>query len=208
MKLRQAIPTGVTASAVVHLSVLGLVLLLSEVHPFRTIATETVAVDIVTPQEVAEAEADPIPEPAPMAAPPPDVATPEKVSPIHAREPAPANSSPAPSQKQVAASIQTARQEAVAQPGPAPPTAAYTQPEPDISIKYHVMLGLPPDIPLNPPPAGRSGDKTGDNFDAPATKAADIEAGLVAQFRRQLRTCSKLPASLSRADDVRVTLPC
>ena len=34
----------------------------------------------------------------------------------------------------------------------APPSQpAYAQPEPDLSVKYNVMLGLPPDIPVKLP---------------------------------------------------------
>src|SRR5439155_20918498 len=47
-----AIRTGVTASAIAHLSILALVMLLSDVHPFHAVTAETIAVDIVTPQEV------------------------------------------------------------------------------------------------------------------------------------------------------------
>ncbi len=66
-----------------------------------------------------------------------------------------------------------------------------------------MLLGLPPDLSPAPPPAG---DKKGDNFDAAATKAADVASSVVADFRRHLRTCSKLPASLTAADDVKVKL--
>src|SRR5712675_269693 len=51
---RQAIPKGIAASAIAHLSVLVLVLLLAEVHPFGAGIAESVAVDIVTPEEIAE----------------------------------------------------------------------------------------------------------------------------------------------------------
>ena len=54
MDLRRIIHTDITASAVAHLSLLALLLLFSEVHPFGEVTAETVAVDIVTPQEIAE----------------------------------------------------------------------------------------------------------------------------------------------------------
>src|SRR5690349_14635505 len=50
----QAIRTGVTASVIVHLTIVALLVLMSEVHPLGS-STESIAVDIVTPQEV-EAE--------------------------------------------------------------------------------------------------------------------------------------------------------
>jgi hypothetical protein len=74
-------------------------------------------------------------------------------------------------------------------------------PEPDLSIKYHVMLGLPPDLPQD-----ASKGKSGDDFDAPASKTADIDPGLVTEFRRHLKKCSKLPGSIAPSDKLRVTL--
>jgi hypothetical protein len=87
------------------------------------------------------------------------------------------------------------------QPAAAAPTPAYTPPQPDLSIKYHVMLGLPPALPAAPPK-----DKSGDDFDAPATKAAEIASNIVAEFRRHLKTCSKLPGSIAPTDKIRITL--
>ena len=57
MNLRRAIPSDMTASAVAHLSLLALVLLFSEVHPFGSVTAEPIAVEIVTPQEIAEKQA-------------------------------------------------------------------------------------------------------------------------------------------------------
>ena len=69
-----------------------------------------------------------------------------------------------------------------------------------------MLLGLPPDLSPLPPASAQAGNKGDDNFDAPATEAADIASTLIAEFRRHLKTCSKLPASLSGADDVKVKL--
>jgi len=57
-----------------------------------------------------------------------------------------------------------------------------------------------------PPASSQAPNKSDDNFDAPATDAADIASTLIAAFRRHLKTCAKLPASLSSADDVKVKL--
>ena len=59
MNLRQVIPTDMTASAIAHLSLLALLLLFSEVHPFGSVTAEPIPVDIVTPQEIAEKQARP-----------------------------------------------------------------------------------------------------------------------------------------------------
>ena len=54
MEPRQIIRSGITASAIAHLSVLMLVLFFADVHPFGSVTAETIAVDIVSPKEVAE----------------------------------------------------------------------------------------------------------------------------------------------------------
>jgi hypothetical protein len=63
------------------------------------------------------------------------------------------------------------------------------------------MLGLPPALPAATPQ-----DKSGDNFDSPATKAAEITSNIVSEFRRHLKTCSKLPGSIEPTDKIRITL--
>ena len=54
MELRRIIRTDITASAVAHLSLVALVLLFSEVHPFGAVTAEQIPVEIVTPQDIAE----------------------------------------------------------------------------------------------------------------------------------------------------------
>jgi hypothetical protein len=76
---------------------------------------------------------------------------------------------------------------------------------PDVTVKYHVLLGLPPPLPALPPPSS-SGDKPGDGIDATASEKADIASNAIAEFRRHLKTCAKLPASVARSDNVRVKL--
>lgn len=67
------------------------------------------------------------------------------------------------------------------------------------------MLGLPPAMSPDPPPA-RSGGRPGEPFDAPASTSADIASSLVAEFRRHLRTCLKLPASIAPSDKLKIKL--
>jgi hypothetical protein len=211
MELRRIIPTEITASAIAHVSLLTLVLLFSEVHPFGAVTAEQIPVEIVTPQDLAEKQAPPEPplaenkpaegQPEPAPAPQPDFSLLDEpaaaTAPPPAAQPAPA----APPQKQAALTTPRA-----AQPPLQPAAPAYEPPEPDVSIKYQVLLGLPPDLSPLPPAPAQARSKGDDNFDAPATEAADIASTLIAEFRRHLKTCSKLPASLSGADDVKVKL--
>jgi hypothetical protein len=203
MNWRQIIPGDMTASALAHLSLLALVFLFSEVHPFGVVTAEPIAVDLVAPQDIAEqvatekAEVEKAPEPLAIPPPPqPSLANNTAESaPAPAAKPAP----PARLQKQAA----LVAPPAAPPPQMASPAPAYKPPEPDITVKYNVLLGLPPDIAPAPSPAAAKGD---DNFDAPATKAADVASSVVAEFRRHLRTCSKLPAALKGSDDVKVRL--
>ena len=212
MDLRRIIPSDITASAIAHLSLLTLVLLFSEVHPFGAVTAEQIPVEIVTPQELAEQQTPPEQPPAenkpePAATPQPDFSLLDKPA---AASPPPPTAQPAPAarpQQQAAlAAPRAAQPQSVAPPAQAAATG-YKPPEPDVSIKYQVLLGLPPDLsPALPPAPAQGPNKGDDNFDAPAIEAADIASTLVAEFRRHLKTCSKLPASLSSADDVKVKL--
>ena len=85
------------------------------------------------------------------------------------------------------------QQQPVAQPPSPPPQPAYTPAQPDLSVKYHVALGLPQDRPA-------------DGFDAPATQKADLGSEPVAEFRRHLRTCSTLPESIAASDKIAIKL--
>jgi hypothetical protein len=202
MELRRIVPTEITASAIVHVSLLTLVLLFSEVHPFGGVTAEQIPVEIVTPQELAEKQVPPEEPPAETR---PAETKPEPELEFSLLDKPAAATAPPP-----AATPRVAQPPLPSQPEAPPPSQsaapAYKPPEPDVSIKYQVLLGLPPDLsPLSPAPA-QAGNKGDDNFDAPATEAADIAGTLIAEFRRHLKTCSKMPASLSGADDVKVKL--
>jgi hypothetical protein len=202
MKPWEIIRTGITASAIAHLSVLMLVLLFSEVHRFGSVTAEPITVDLVSPDE---------------AMPPPKKEEPPKAEPSDAFDlsaKSTASSPPAPAAAPSAVAKPTQKRAALTPPRPVSPPAAvqpqppatspvpgYTPPEPDISIKYHVMLGLPPDL-----PAALPKEKSGDDFDAPASEKADITSSLITEFRRHLRTCSKLPESIAPSDKLRITM--
>jgi hypothetical protein len=200
-----AIRTGVTASAIAHVSILALVLLLSDVHPFHSVTAETtMAVEIVTPQEVVPEKPEP-PAPAKL---PLDFsmlaktpATPPPAAPQAAAPPQPQMSR----QQTPPVLRQEQRQAAVAPPSTAGSSVpGYTAPQPDLTIKYNVMLGLPPELPVT---AGGAGQKADDGYDASAASmTADVSSSVVAEFRRHLKTCSKLPASVAPSDSVLVKL--
>jgi len=227
MQLRQLIQPGITASVLAHGLLLALVVLFSEVHPFGTVTAEPIAVDLVRPDEVPtpsdekpsdsdkpqlQIPKDDFTAPANQAASPPQSAPPQSSPP--AAEPAKQQQRSAPPGRQAAASpqpqsaqSQPAQQQASSTPPPTMPLApqqqpAYTPPEPDVTVKYGVMLGLPEAL----PPASPSGDRPGDGVDANASSAANISSSLIARFREHLKSCSRLPATVTRSDNVFVKL--
>jgi len=214
---RQFVRPEITASAIAHLSIVALVFLYTEAHPFSTVPPEAVNVDIVTTDEI-EKRPQPAPSPSPQL--PTDLsaltkAAEQPTSPA-ALQPAPPSAAPqsaSPAQRQAApngkeAALQQPPQpppsaEPHAQPippNPAPaasPSPGYAQPGPDVTVKYHVVLGLPEAMPASVLSAD-AGDKAGDGGDA-ATRA-DVSADMVTALRRRIRECSKLPPSVSPSD--------
>lgn len=222
MEPRRIIRTDIAASAIAHLTLVGLIILISEVHPFHAAPTETVAIDIVTPEqlkeEVAKEEAkeqakDKLPEPLlDLKLPKPDItdkkeaaAQPDKPSPP-APSPMP-KASPAPQKQQASAK----QREANVQPQPPspqqpPPQAApaYIPPEPDVTLKYGVVLGLPPDMPVDAPKdAPRNEDGGGAAQDSIAAK---LPSDIVVEFRRRVRSCLKAAAGVAPTDKVHIRL--
>ena len=208
MEPRQFIRSDIVASLVAHLSIVALLILYSEVYPFSAVPSETIAIDLVTPAEVVNK-----PEPTPK--PPSDLPEAQPKTPTTVQPPTPQAPEAPPAQPQQRQASRPAPKEPIRQPTaqpqaqpppPAAPTApaslGYTPPEPDITVKYHVMLGLPAGLPA----PTSAGDRPGDGVDATASTAANVDSSLIAEFRRHLRTCSKLPAEIAPSDKVMIKL--
>ena len=189
------------ASAIGHLSALTMVLIFAEVHPFGSVTAEPIAVDIVSPEEAAATAKKEAPLSAPKAQPSDAFGLSSKAAASGSTEPAAARDAAMRPQKQAARSPNTQQANAQPQPPAASPVPAFVPPEPDLSIKYHVVLGLPPELPPGP-----AKDRPGDGFDGSTSEKADIASSLVAEFRRHLKTCSKLPASVAPTDSVMIKL--
>jgi hypothetical protein len=254
MELRKIIRTDLAASAIAHLTLVGLIILISEVHPFHAAPPETVAVDIVTPEQVKEQETkaeEVAKEKAPTPTPTPELRLPKldvtdkdkaEAAPKPAAKPQASpqssqqKSPPEPQQKQPQPSQAPKQREATAQPqqpqpsqpqpsqlppqqplpqsqaqpvpqsSPAPPEPqaappVYQAPEPDVTVKYGVMLGLPPELPPEPKDAPKD-----DGGDAKDSIAAKLPPEIIAELRRHLRSCAKLPATIAPTDNVRIKL--
>lgn len=218
MQVRQLIQPGIAGSALAHVLLLGLLVLLSEVHPFGSVTGEPIAVDLVPADEVAtrpdeskQARTKPDPDKPALQLPKEDAIASQQqvVSPPPQSPPAVAPTRPQPRTARRQATAQPPAQAQPAQSSPStppptmplapPPQPAYTPPEPDVTVKYGVMLGLPGAL----PPVASS---PGDGIDANASSAANLSSSLVAKLRAHLKNCSKLPASVARSDTVFVKL--
>jgi hypothetical protein len=182
-------------SIVTHLTVLTVGLGYAGVRPFETAPVEAIAVDLVSPAEVKEATPEQVP---PKPAPPleiPDLSTKEQPAaaskPAAAPQPQQAATMPAaaPAAPPKAGAKQAALQPAAAASSPQP---SWRPPEPDLSVKYQVNLGLPA--------------RPGDDFDTAAFSAAKVSTDDVAKFREHLKTCAVLPASIAPNDKVTIRL--
>ncbi|MHC2618663.1 cell division protein FtsN [Bradyrhizobium huanghuaihaiense] len=260
MELRKIIRTDIAASAIAHLTLVALIIVISEVHPFRSQAPETVSVDIVTPEQVKQEEAkaeekaqekaeekakqevpdlklpkldfsdkdkaETAPKPAAKqqaasqssqqkASPEPEQKQPqpqpsqapkqtEATAQPQVQQPQPPQPQPQPSQLPPPQSQpQPAPQPPQAmQPPQAAPPPAYQAPEPDVTVKYGVMLGLPPEL---PPELPKDAPKD-DGGDAKDSIAAKLPAEVIAALRRHLRGCAKLPAGVDPTDNVHIKL--
>lgn len=200
------------ASVIGHVAALVLVLWFAGVRPFQTESAKAITVDLVTPDEIKPSEKDATPPPPDLTLPKLDTADqaakPAEPSPQQdtppaepaTEKPAPAASQPEPAQQ--AAPEPTAQQEPqqlaaappMQQPAPQqPPPPAFTPPEPDLSVKYGVMLGLPD-------------AKGNSDFDNSASQAAKLVSTDIAAFRQHLKTCSPMPDNVSMSDDVWIKL--
>jgi hypothetical protein len=194
--------SGLAVSIAAHLTVLTIGLGYAGVRPFETVPVEAIAVDLVTPAEVKEATQETPPKPTPPLE-IPDLSTTDQ--PAAAAKPAVPQPPPQQPAQQAMPSIASAtatkdaKQAAIAPPpaaaspaAAAQPAASWRPPEPDLSVKYQVNLGLP---------APRGG-----NFDTMAFSAAKVSTDDVAKFREHLKTCSVLPAAIAPADKVTIRL--
>ncbi|MCP1765231.1 hypothetical protein [Bradyrhizobium japonicum] len=257
MELRKIIRTDIAASAVAHLTLVALIILISEVHPFHAAAPETVSVDIVTPEQVKQEEAkaeekaqeqakenppEPLPDlklpkldftdkdkaepapkpaakqqaeapsPSPQASPEPQQKQPQpqpsqapkqreaNVQPQPSQQPPPQPQQQPPPQAMPQPPSQQPPPQAMQQPQAAP--SAYQTPEPDVTVKYGVMLGLPPELPLELPKDAAKDD----GGDAKDSIAAKLPPEVIAALRRHLKSCAKLPAGVDPTDNVNIKL--
>jgi hypothetical protein len=207
---RLLLRSGTAISIITHLAVLTVGIGYAGVRPFETVPAEAIAVDLVSPEEVKEATNEtPAEKPAPLEIPnlsaidqpTPAPAAPQQSWQSPAQQAAPSAPPPGPKTSTKQAAMQPPPAAAVQAPPPQP-VPSWRPPEPDLSVKYQVNLGLPAPGPgLNLPGPG-----PGDDFDAPASSTAKVSSSDIAKFREHLKTCSTLPASIAPTDKVKIVL--
>ncbi len=192
--------SGAVVSVIGHCAFVAFVFVIAGARPFAPSPAEAISVDLVPAAELPKPKQEPPQKPdtsfdwstkheeaALQAAPP---------SPAQASAPASTQTPPSPAQSSLARTAPNAP-DAAAQSTVAPqrspaPASQVSAAAPDLSEKYGVMLGLP-----DSKPAG---------FDALAIDQADVASNFAAQFHQHLKTCSVLPASINRTDNVKITL--
>lgn len=184
-------PSGMALSIATHLTVLAVGFGYAGVRPFETAPVEAIAVDIVPAEELKQAT-----QTAPPGSRPPlDIAD-RSASELPA---APSTSKTVPAQEQGSPKPVARQPEATATRQAALQTQAATlqpaswrPPDPDLTVKYQVNLGLPA--------------RGGDDFDAPAFAAAKVSNDHIARFREHLKSCAVLPESVAPGDKVTIRL--
>jgi hypothetical protein len=219
MDVRQYIRPDMTVSAIVHLSLVAF-FMFSEMRPLHPVTEETIPVEVVVEEKKPDTQPfQPLPELPKPELPKPETPSLPSTNASSAQSAASQPQSPAsrttrretqpqpqqqsqPPQPQAQSQPQPQSQAAAPTPSASASTPGYSQPEPDITVKYGVMLGLPGDVPVASPSSAGSKHGEGD------TDLASDKLGstLIEVLRRHLKSCSKLPAGLSPSDNVAVKL--
>ena len=218
MGFRRFLRPETAASAIAHLSIVALLFVYAQGRPLSGVPGPSVAIDIVTPDEM-EKKTKPAPATSPQA--PTDVndstrpaETPALPEPTLVVDPA--KQAAQSNRKEAAVRPQTKplpaqsppQAQATPQASPVPasapsPSVGYVPPEPDVTVKYRVPLGLPQ--PLSAPAlSADAGENKHDDSDG--TPRTDVAADMIAAFRARIRQCAKLPPSLSPSDDLMIKL--
>lgn len=200
------IPPGLVMSCIAHLAFLTPVVIFAGGSPFDAAPVNTITVDIVSPEEIAQPA-----EPAPT-----ETAASESAS----------ASAPSPPAAPAAAQTAMPSSPAAPQPTPARPDPPAT---PQALAAARSMLPPPPFVAPQPPqaeppqpderaepaaslfgmPLTMPDGTVGGRFSSQAVDRADITNDAVAAFRDHLKTCSNLPADIAPgiiASQVRVVV--
>jgi hypothetical protein len=156
-------------------------------------------------QPAAQSQPQPSPQPSPSAQPTPRETAKPQAKAAPQSQPSPQSQTQPQPQSEPRQPPSQSQQSQQTTPSASPPPQggqSYTPAQPDLTVRYGVMLGLPDAL----PPLAMSADKPTDDKEAGVTATSNLATDLVTGFRQHLRSCSKLPGSISSADNVRVKL--
>jgi hypothetical protein len=223
---------GAIISAVGHVAAIVLAVLFTGANPFDSVATEAIAVDIISPSEVPP---DPPQADAPETPPQPQVPPPQFDPRFElALTPQPPPPPPSTATKPVQPAAQQRARDQQSGGAAASPSGASGAPR---ASGAAAKPAAPPEgLPVQPPPApaaaaqetGKGGDaaaspatrqtanmadlfgmpltlpdgRLGGGFDAPAIETSKIERGSVDAFRAHLKTCAALPAGIAPSEKI------
>jgi hypothetical protein len=222
---------GVIISAVGHMAAVLLAVLLTGANPFDSVATEAIAVDIVSPSEVpSDQPQTDAPENPPQppkestldfnfdvaltsqastqpSAPSPKTGPAQQATQPRAREQRSTSQPASPAGGlQATAKPQPSAPQAAAKPAPAPPPGLpVAMPPPAQETVAEAEPATDPAINvagLFSMPLTLPDGRLGGGFDAPAIETAKIEPSAVDAFRAHLRTCAALPAGVSPSEKI------
>jgi outer membrane biosynthesis protein TonB len=219
MERWQFIGWGIAASVLAHFLLAGAIFLSTDVHTYDQAAPDPIPVDVVSEEPEKAPEPTPTPSPdlvlpkpaassSPQPAPSQQAAAPAQPSPQPMPQPSPRETAkpqaePAPQPQPQQQPPPQQQPQPQPQPEPSPQSGqGYIPAQPDLTVRYGVMLGLPDAL----PPLAVTADKRDDDKEAGATATKNLSTDLVTTFRQHLRSCSRLPASIAPGDNVRVKL--
>ena len=193
--------------------ILTIGLIFAGANPFDYVPAEAITVEIVSPDEVVAGPDNSATAPAggPEIAPSSEPAA-SQATPPSTPQPTPQSSQPTPPQATTPPDQRTARQAS------APTQAAPSSPPSFVPWFQRPPEPPPPEPPppaetheLNPAdmfgmPLAMPDGRLGGSFDAAAIDKAEISNDNIAAFHQHLKTCSKLPAGVSVADDVKAVV--
>jgi hypothetical protein len=215
---------GVVISAVGHVTAILLAVLFTGANPFDSVATEAIAVDIISPGEVPQTDAPETPAGPPQESPPDvdplfDPALTQPSSPSTATKASTAG-------KPVRQTAQARpREQQSGSPSPSAAPRAAAKPPPAAAPAQALPLQTPPPAPqetrneaneaatqgtdqvtnvagLFGMPLTLPDGRLGGGFDAPAIETAKIERSTVDAFRAHLKTCTALPAGIAPTEKI------
>lgn len=183
---------GGTASILAHVALLALVVFGSGVKLFETAPPSAINVELVAPKDV------PAGKPGDLSLPSLDTSKPDESKP---EEPKPDE----PKADDLKPEEPKAKKQDTTKPDdkpitPVPETGTSSEP---LALPQAVITGAPV---VQPDVMSQYGDPFLSGGFTPEKEAADLKSDVVAAFRAHLKSCLKLPASVSPTDDAHIVL--